>query len=91
MLQENPAFRSVRVDTSMTRTEALRFGLFQLIGIEAHSAAFIEYLVDLASAPGTLEVMYDHVSLIAQETLSAFCLRWSCHSFSQLGVTTVVP
>jgi hypothetical protein len=35
--------------------------------------------------------MNDHVPLVAQKTLSAFSLRWSCHSFSHIGATTVVP
>jgi hypothetical protein len=79
---EYPGDRSVRVDTAMAGTEALLFGLFELVGLEAHSPALVKYLVDLASAPGALEVMNDHVVLVAQETLSSFGLRWSCHSFS---------
>ncbi len=75
----------------MTGAEVLRLRLFQLIRIEAHSATFIEYLIDLTSASGPLQVVNDHVSLVSQEALSSLGLRWSCHSFSQIGATTVVP
>jgi hypothetical protein len=90
MLRHIPAAESVRADTSMTGTVTFLFGLRELIRLELYSATLIEYLVDLAGSPGALEVMDNHVSIVSQESLPAFCLCWACHSFSQFGVTTVI-
>ena len=58
----------------MAGTESLLLGLFEFVGIEPDPPAFIEYLIDLTSASGPLQIVNDHVPLVTQITLPSLGL-----------------
>lgn len=63
----------------MAGTVTLRFGLLELVRLEADAAPLIEYLVDLARSPSALEIVDDHGILISQEALFPLCMGRSSH------------
>lgn len=66
---------SIGVDAAVAGTKALLFRLFQFVGLETNPPALIDDLIDLAGALRALQIVNDHVPLVAEISLTTFRMR----------------
>jgi hypothetical protein len=82
---------SIGADATIAEFELLLFRLIEAVGFESDSPPLIEYLVDLACPPCALQIVNNHVGIVAQEALSALGLSVPRHIFPPPSCSATVP